>query len=101
MAASLTGGQTLDWVRSVLGASWAELYASANREPRSDDPIFVPHLVGERTPYLNSGLRGSWTGLGASHDRSALLYSALEGVAFATYDALAGLAARSRDPRRR
>ena len=91
MAASLTGGQTLDWVRSVLGASWAELYASANREPRADDPIFVPHLVGERTPYLNSGLRGSWTGLGASHDRSALLYSALEGVAFATYDALLAL----------
>ena len=91
MAASLSGGQTLDWVRTVLGVSWAELYASANREPRADDPIFVPHLVGERTPYLNSGLRGSWTGLGASHDRSALLYSALEGVAFATYDALLAL----------
>jgi xylulokinase len=91
MAASLTGGQTLDWVRSILGSSWAELYQTAAREPRADDPVFVPHLVGERTPYLDTQLRGSWTGLAASHTRTDLLYAALEGVAFAAADALHAL----------
>src|ERR1700712_4585793 len=102
MAAGLTGGQTLDWVRRLLGAEWAELYAGADREPHPDDPIFLPHLVGERTPYLDPQLRGSWTGLDARHDRSTLLYTALEGVAFAVadaLDALPGLPAAGRELR--
>lgn len=91
MAASITGGHTLDWVRHLLGATWTELYAAADRQPQISDPIFLPHLVGERTPYLDSRLRGSWTGLGANHTRSDLLYAAVEGVAFATADAFDAL----------
>jgi xylulokinase len=91
MAASLTGGQTLDWVRRMLGVSWTDLYAAAARPPRLDDPIFLPHLVGERTPYLDPTLRGAWTGLAAAHNRDALLYAALEGVAFAAADAVDAL----------
>ncbi len=91
MAAGLTGGQTLDWVRRLLGAGWAELYAAAERGPQEGDPIFLPHLVGERTPYLDTHLRGSWSGLDPRHDRTTLLYSALEGVAFAVADGLDAL----------
>ncbi|MDQ6658915.1 MAG: FGGY family carbohydrate kinase [Actinomycetota bacterium] len=91
MAAGLTGGQSLDWVRRLLGADWAELYTAADRGPQEGDPIFLPHLVGERTPYLDTQLRGSWTGLDPRHDRNALLYSALEGVAFAVADGLDAL----------
>lgn len=91
MAAGLTGGQTLDWVRRILGADWAELYGAAARGPHPGDPVFLPHLIGERTPYLDTGMRGAWAGLDARHDRAALLHSALEGVAFAVaegFDAL-------------
>ncbi len=91
MAAGLTGGQSLDWVRRMLGVDWAQLYAAAGRQARVDDPIFLPHLIGERTPYMDTNLRGSWTHLSASHDREALLYSALEGVGFAIADALEAL----------
>lgn len=91
MAASLTGGQTLDWARRILGVDWPELYAAAARTPQAGDPIFLPHLTGERTPYLDPGLRGAWTGLAAEHDRDALLYAVVEGVAFATAEALAAL----------
>jgi xylulokinase len=87
MAASLSGGQTLDWVRRLLGLGWPELYALAARGPRPGDPVFVPHLAGERTPYLDTRLRGAWAGLDARHDRDALCYAALEGVAFAVADA--------------
>ena len=95
MAAGLTGGATLSWVKCVLNATWEELYAAASHSPRLDDPLFVPHLVGERTPHLGISLRGSWSGLNARHDRVAVLYSALEGVAFAVRDGLDALAGTS------
>jgi len=95
MAAGLTGGATLSWVKDVLNTTWEELYAAARHPPRLDDPIFVPHLVGERTPHLDSRLRGSWSGLNARHDRVTVLYSALEGVAFAVRDGLDALAGTS------
>ncbi|MGA8211190.1 MAG: FGGY-family carbohydrate kinase, partial [Nocardioidaceae bacterium] len=91
MAAGLNGGLALTWVRELLNASWDELYAAASRPARHDDPIFLPHLNGERTPYLDPDLRGAWTGLAARHERADLLRSALEGVAFAAAEALAAL----------
>ena len=88
MGAVLNGGLTLDWVRRMLGASWPELYAAAALPPRTDNPLFLPHLHGERTPYLDPGMRGAWTRLDPRHDRRDLLRAALEGVAFAVRDAL-------------
>ena len=91
MAAVLNGGIALNWVRHLLAADWSELYAAATLPPRLDDPIFVPRLVGERTPQFDADLRGAWVGLGLEHDRTTLLRSALEGVAFAAADALDAL----------
>jgi xylulokinase len=88
MAAVLNGGLALAWVRQVLGMSWQELYDSAEDEPEPDDPFFLPHLNGERTPYLDPGLRGAWTDLAPRHDRPRLARAALEGVAFAIRDAV-------------
>jgi xylulokinase len=88
MAAVQSGGLVLSWVIQVLGASWAELYAAATTPARPDDPIFLPHLTGERTPYLDPTMRGAWTGLDVRHDRSSLLRAALEGVAFTLAEAM-------------
>jgi xylulokinase len=87
MAAGLNGGSTLGWVRGILGASWQELYDCAAASPRDDMPLFLPHLHGERTPYLDPRMRGAWTGLGPQHSRDDLVYAALEGVAFAIREA--------------
>jgi len=91
MAAALNGGLALTWVCETLNASWADLYATAQWSPRADDPLFLPHLNGERTPYMDSSMRGAWTGLAPQHTRADLLRSALEGVAFATAEALQAL----------
>jgi xylulokinase len=91
MGATLSAGLSLNWVRQVLNATWEELYASASGRPASGDPIFVPHLSGERTPYCDPALRGSWTSLALASDRASLLRSALEGTAFAIRDALDAL----------
>jgi xylulokinase len=90
MGATLSAGLSLNWVREVLNATWDELYASAAGQ-RADDPVFVPHLSGERTPYCDPALRGSWTSLTLAADRASLLRSALEGTAFAIRDALDAL----------
>jgi xylulokinase len=88
MGAVLNGGSTLAWVLRVLDATWQELYAAAALEPRGDDPYFLPHLHGERTPYLDPRMRGAWSNLDPRHQREDLLRAALEGVAFAVLDAL-------------
>jgi xylulokinase len=76
MGAVLNGGLTLGWVCRTLGAGWPELYAAAALPPSPDDPYFLPHLNGERTPYLDPGLRAAWTGLGPRHGRPQLLRAA-------------------------
>jgi xylulokinase len=91
MGATVSAGLSLNWVREVMNATWAELYASADHPGRAHDPIFVPHLSGERTPYCDPALRGSWTGLSLADDRTSLLRCALEGTAFAIRDALDAL----------
>jgi xylulokinase len=93
MGATLSAGLSLNWVRETMNASWDELYASAGQPGQASDPLFVPHLSGERTPYINPALRGSWTALSLADDRTSLLRSALEGTAFAIRDALDALLA--------
>ncbi len=101
MGATVSAGLSLNWVREVMHASWAELYASAERPGQAHDPIFVPHLSGERTPYSDPALRGSWTALSLADDRTSLLRGALEGTAFAIRDALDALLAGHRPARLR
>jgi xylulokinase len=86
MGAVQSAGLALERVLAWLGAGWDEALA-ALAVRRADDPLFLPHLAGERTPWLDPRLRGAWTGLGLQHDRPALLRSALAGVACAVADA--------------
>ena len=101
MGATTSAGLSLNWVREIMNVTWAELYASAGLPGKPQDPIFVPHLSGERTPYSDPALRGSWTALSLADDRESLLRSALEGAAFSIRDALAALLGDDRPPRLR
>ncbi len=101
MGATISAGLSLNWVCGIMNATWEELYASAGQPGQAHDPIFVPHLSGERTPYCDPALRGSWTGLALADDRTSVLRSALEGTAFAIRDALDALLGDDRPPRLR
>jgi xylulokinase len=91
MAAVLNGGLALNWVRELFDLSWPQLYAAAEWPVDADAPLFLPHLNGERTPYLDPAMRGSWVGLSPRHDRRTLMRASLEGVALAAREALAAL----------
>jgi xylulokinase len=108
MAAVQNAGLALDWARAMLGADWAQLYATLDDDHHG--PVFVPYLTGERTPVLDDRVRAVWAGLDLGHSRADLLRAAPIGVACAirhALDALPGPAPESlriagggtRDPR--
>jgi xylulokinase len=80
LAGAQNVGAALDWVRRTLGASWDELYATAQRPWSPGTPVFLPYLAGERWAHRDSG--GAWSGLTLAHGREDLMRAALEGVAF-------------------
>jgi len=45
----------------------------------------LPFLCGERAPYWEPALRGSFAGLDLAHDRRAILRASFEGVVFGVY----------------
>lgn len=94
MAAIQNAGLALEWARSVLGASWDEVYEEAFTVTVGAGGVaFLPYLSGERTPHLDPEARGAWVGLGLGHGRGHLLRAALEGGAFALREGLEALEA--------
>jgi xylulokinase len=94
MAAIQNAGLALEWVRTILGASWDDFYRESFAVPAGADGLtFLPYISGERTPHFDPSARGAWVGLRLSHGRGHLLRAALEGVAFALRQALDALLA--------
>jgi xylulokinase len=56
--------------------------------------LFHPYLNGERSPYWDPDLRGSFVGLGFAHDSRHLCRALYEGIAFTLRDCLTVLAGR-------
>jgi xylulokinase len=90
-------GLTLNWVRTLLNVSWADLYDAAGRPARPGGPVFAPYLTPERWAPAATG---AWTGLTLADQREDLLRSALDGVAALLRDRLDDLRAAGHDPRR-
>lgn len=82
------GGASLQWiVENLMPASEKDrfniLLGEAEKVSSADDGLyFLPHILGERSPYWNPSAAGAFIGLGRHHDRSYLVRAVLEGVAF-------------------
>jgi xylulokinase len=76
-------GVALERVLSWLDASIEDAIDALRIGVQPADPIFIPYVAGERTPFMSARLRGSWIGLDLATERSALLRSALEGISHA------------------
>jgi xylulokinase len=55
--------------------------AAADVEPGAKGLLFLPHLIGERSPHWNPLARGVFVGLTMSHGRAEMARAVLEGVA--------------------
>ncbi|HEY0375213.1 MAG TPA: xylulokinase [Amnibacterium sp.] len=81
------GGASLQWITEVLAPSGDRRYESlleeaADVEASAEDLYFLPHLLGERSPYWNPAARAAFVGLARHHTRAHLVRAVLEGVAF-------------------
>jgi xylulokinase len=107
MAVTLSAALALSWTAKLVGMGHdigglineVEAFAQ-NREARRQAPLFLPYLTGERTPHNDPEASGVFAGLRAGHERAALAYATMEGVAFCFADDLdvlngAGAAMRS------
>lgn len=106
MGATLAAGLALRWLRdAVLGVSGADAYErmltwAGETPPGARGLLFLPYLVGERTPHMNPHARGVFFGLGLEHGRGELVRAVVEGVTLACADAFAVLVELGAAPRR-
>jgi xylulokinase len=91
LAATLNAGLALRWYRDKIscGADYDEISIEAARiVPGSEGLIFIPHLIGERTPHLNPCAKGMLYGLTLRHSRAHIARAVFEGVVFALRECL-------------
>ena len=101
MGVTQGAGLSLQWLRNHLAPDAVEeakrrgvdpyeiLTAEAAEVPPGSEGLFwLPYLMGERTPHLDSQARGGWIGLTAGHRRAHLVRSVLEGVSYSLKDCL-------------
>lgn len=91
MGVTQGAGLSLQWFRNNLAKSenYDSLTAEAERAPAGSQGLFwLPYLMGERTPHLDSLARAGWIGLTAKHTRADMIRSVIEGVSFSLKDCL-------------
>jgi xylulokinase len=94
LAAMLSAGLSLRWLRDTLGLrdrpdAYAHLSTlAADVPPGSDGLVFLPYLAGERTPHNDPAASGVLLGLRLHHGTGHLARAVMEGVAFALADCL-------------
>lgn len=88
---TLAAGLSLKWFRENFGdgKSFDELVNDAAEiSSGADGAIWLPYLMGERTPHLDANARAAFIGLTASHTKAHLTRAVMEGVAFSLRDSV-------------
>ena len=105
-AGTSSAGSSISWALQASGRPLsAENFAvfdkiAAEAPPGCEGLLFHPYLSGERTPYWNSELRGTFSGISFRHSKSHFARAVLEGVAYSLCDAVLALETTSKLPRR-
>jgi xylulokinase len=92
LAAVQAAGLAFEWAWGALGCDWRCAYeALAQSPPGANGVSFVPHVAGARSPSMDARAAGAFCGLRLSNDRSDLMRSVFEGVAFSILEAARAL----------
>lgn len=89
MGVTLSAGNSLSWFRETFAPDkdFAALLAEISQvPPGSAGLLFAPYIVGERTPYTDSKIRGSFIGIDTRHRLPQFSRAVLEGITFSLKD---------------
>lgn len=99
MGVTQAAGLSLHWFRDTLAEcykqkeeetgidSYALISSDVGKVPRgSRRLLYLPYLMGERTPHLNPNCRGVFFGLSAIHTKQDMLRAVMEGVSYSLRD---------------
>jgi xylulokinase len=81
-------GAAVTWFKDMLRWEGEDFYLRMETEagetpPGAEGLVFLPYLMGERTPIWDDQARGVFFGLSNIHQRGHLYRSVLEGIAYA------------------
>lgn len=101
MGVTQAAGLSLQWFRNnfcreeistanIMGVDPYYLMdkAAEKVEAGSNGLLYLPYLMGERTPHLDSECRGVFFGLSAKHTKKEVLRAVMEGVVYSLKDCL-------------
>jgi xylulokinase len=99
---TLAAGGSLKWLRDKLCQSEKAMAEKLGKDPYvlmdgiaersavgSNGLIFLPYMIGERTPYPDPYAKGVFFGLNFQHGWPEMIRSVMEGVAFSLKDSVA------------
>lgn len=89
MGVTLAAGHSLTWFKNTFAPDkpFNELLANIDQiEPGAKGLLFAPYIVGERTPYSDSKIRGSFLGMDTTHTLDHFARAVLEGITFSLKD---------------
>lgn len=101
MGVTQGAGLSMQWLRNNFGNMEKELASfmdidpyqlmdkqAEKAKPGCDGLIYLPYLMGERTPHLDPNAKGVFFGLSAMHGRREMIRSVMEGVVYSLRDCL-------------
>lgn len=101
MGVTQAAGLSLKWFRDQLCGAEMETAAQMGVDPYvlmdkeaesvpigANRLLYLPYLMGERTPHLDPDCRGAFIGLSAMHTKADLLRAVMEGVTYSLRDSM-------------
>lgn len=81
------GGASIQWFSEILNPDptskdTAALIDEASSDVDTEGLIFLPYLLGERSPLWEPSARGAFIGLARHHTRAHMMRAVMEGVAY-------------------
>ncbi|MBQ4347364.1 MAG: xylulokinase, partial [Firmicutes bacterium] len=99
MSCTQAAGLSLQWLRNNVCTAEMEEAAKKGVDPYeimtamaekvpvgSEKLIYLPYLMGERSPHPDPDCRGVFFGLSAMHEKAHLIRSVMEGISFSQWE---------------
>jgi xylulokinase len=101
MGCMLSAGGAFRWYRDVFGQAEIDISRNMGVDPYellleearkapigSEGLLFMPYLIGERTPHMDAKAKGAFLGISLRHEKRHFVRALIEGVTFGLRDSL-------------